>query len=390
MTDFRATCRCLRRAGAATLVAAVLCIAPRADPKPVVKKGVTTSDACGDCHKDIYRMWRASAHAKSMEDPVFVSGWKDATAREGEAVSRRCLRCHAPLAELTADSGLKQRVTWEGVNCDVCHSLVSVDHSQKPPKMVFDIGEVKRGPIKDAVSMAHEVAYSPLHQQSLVCAGCHEYTTPEGTEVISTWSEWVTSSASKDGRTCQSCHMATTRANVVDPKVKRVRADVNLHEVPGGHSLDQLHKALGVNLQTRREGEALTVQVDLKNKGAGHAVPTGMPGRKVWLEVSVGTDGGKSFQEKRVYTRSFEDAQGQPITRDSRYFSPGAKQVGDTRIRPDEKRTEKFRFEVPSKATAFVTVALQYEHAPSGGPEDRTWITFQSEKRTVLPAGGKP
>lgn len=328
-------------------------------------------------------MWRASAHAKSMEDPVFNSGWKDTAAREGDAVARKCLGCHAPLAELTNDTAVKQRLSWEGVNCDVCHSLVSVDHGKRPPKATYAIGEVKRGPIKDASSMAHAVAYSPLHTQALVCAGCHEYVSPEGVEIISTWSEWVGSSAGREGRTCQVCHMAGTRANVVDPKVKRVSGEVNLHEVPGGHSLEQLHKALGLSLSTRREGEALFVVVDLRNKGAGHAVPTGMPGRKVWLDVSVASEGGASFEEKKLYTRSFVDGEGEPVTRDSRYFSSGVKQVSDTRIRPDERRQEAFRFAVPARETAFVTVSLHYEHAPTGGPEDRTWLTFQSEKRTV-------
>ena len=51
-----------------------------------------------------------------------------------------------------------------------------------------------------------------------------------------------------------------------------------------------------------------------------------------------------------------------------------------------KSRAEQFGFQVPRSETAFVTVKLFYEHAPTGGMENRTWITFQSESRTLLPA----
>jgi hypothetical protein len=351
----------------------------------------TSSHICGDCHRDIYRMWLESSHATALENPVFMDVLRETQDREGEDVRRTCLGCHAPLVQVTGDYQLAQRVTWEGANCEYCHSIVEVDDSKRPPDVRIEIGAVKRGPILNASSTGHEVAYSELHDSARVCAPCHEWTNPEGTAIMTTYSEWQKSQAAADGLSCQSCHMGLTRANVVDPRVKRVaHAEVNLHKVPGGHSLEQLHRALAVFISPHREGSNLALEVRLTNKGAGHAVPTGMPGRRVILDVTVETSGGQSFSERRVYEKKFAGAGGEPITRDSRFFARGVTMLSDTRIQPDEKRTEEFRFPVPPSATAYITVKLHYEHAPRGTAEDRTWLTFLSEKRVVRPKEKPP
>lgn len=354
---------------------------------PILGKDPSPSDTCGSCHKDIHRMWRASAHAQAMEDPVFLETFRETVAREGEPLSRTCLACHAPLAEITGDLKLEEKTTWEGVSCDVCHSMTKVDLSAGRPRISFDLGAVKRGPIRDADSIAHEVAYSELHTSALGCAGCHEWVNTDGTPILSTYSEWQASGAAREGKACQACHMGKTRANVVDPRVKRTpHAEVNVHDVPGGHSLDQLHKALAVAIRPKREGNDLTLDVTLTNKGAGHAVPTGMPGRRVLLELTVQSSQGEAQRAERTYARAYVDAAGQPIRRDSAYFSPGVTLQGDTRLKADERRAESFRFEVPAAATAFVSLKLHYEHAPMGNEENRTFVTFFSEERTLPPA----
>ena len=346
------------------------------------------SATCGECHKDIHRMWSASAHARSMEDEVFLEAYRETKSTESEAVARQCLACHAPLTAVNADWNLAQKITWEGVHCDVCHGMTGVDMTGPNPRPVLDIGKVKRGPIKDAASSAHEVAFSELHTTALACAPCHEGSTADGVKVMTTYTEYLASGAARDGKTCQTCHMGKTRANVVDPKIARVAtAEVNLHEVPGGHSLDQLHKALQVALDPKRQGDSLLVTVRLTNKGAGHAVPTGMPGRRVILDLAVRSGTGAAFEGKRTYTKTFTDAQGTTITRDSKYFTKGLKLEADTRIQADEKRIETFGFPVPAAAAAYVTLKLHYEHAPTGGPENRTWLTFYSENRTLPPGG---
>jgi hypothetical protein len=180
--------------------------------------------------------------------------------------------------------------------------------------------------------------------------------------------------------------MARTRARVVDPRVLRESgAEINVHAVPGGHSLEQLHRALRISLKPRREGEELVVDVRVRNRGAGHAVPTGMPGRKVLLEIELRTNQGGAAGANRVYGKFYTDAAGARITRDRDYFAPGVKLESDTRLQPDEERAEQFRFPLPSTAIAFVTLKLHYIHDPMGDEASRTWITFYSEDRTLTP-----
>jgi hypothetical protein len=204
---------------------------------------------------------------------------------------------------------------------------------------------------------------------------------------MTTYSEWEQSAAAREGMSCQDCHMSRTRAEVVDPRVQRVPdAEVNLHEVPGGHSISQLNKALAVRLQPKHEGEDLLLDVGLTNVGAGHAVPTGMPGRRVVLELKVRTDDGQTFEERRTYGRAFVDAAGAPIERDSGYFARGVSPVSDSRIGSREERLEAFRFAIGRRTTAFVTLRLHYENRPTGTEEGRTWITFYTTERVVGPA----
>ncbi|NIP18623.1 MAG: hypothetical protein GWM87_11025 [Xanthomonadales bacterium] len=180
--------------------------------------------------------------------------------------------------------------------------------------------------------------------------------------------------------------MELTDADVVDPRVKRApKAQVNLHQVPGGHSLEQLHHALSLTIDPRRDGDRLDLGVRIVNRGAGHAVPTGMPGRRVILDLTVETSTGQSFSETRTYEKTFRAADGSPIIRDSGFFARGVKFHADTRIQPDERRQESFTFKLEDRATAYISVKLHYEHAPMGPDEEKVFLTFLSERRVSRP-----
>jgi len=346
---------------------------------------VGRSDLCGNCHRDIYRMWRSSQHARSLDDLVFLGAYRETRRTQGESVSRICLGCHAPAVDINGDETLQLQSTWEGVSCDVCHSLASVETTSGGAKPVYRVSEVKRGPIRGAESTGHETLFSELHTDSLACAPCHEFANPEGIPLLTTYSEWRQSSSARGGMSCQSCHMARTRANVVDPVVKRVpEKEVNLHEMTGGHSIKQLNNAIRMTITPRRSGDELFLDVELRNKGAGHAVPTGMPGRRLVLNVKL-QGKGTPIEERRSYEKSYATASGERIERDSAFFGRGVKFVSDTRIQADEVRKERLRFPLPGRETGFLSVKLSYEHAPTGGEEDRTWITFLTEERILSP-----
>jgi hypothetical protein len=158
--------------------------------------------------------------------------------------------------------------------------------------------------------------------------------------------------------------------------------------VPGGHSIQQLNTALGTTIETRQEGESLVVQIRVSNRGAGHSVPTGMPGRRVILDLTVRSSRGSAFEAEKTFGRSYADARGQIITEDRQYFAKGVSLVSDTRIRTDERRLETFRFPIPPEVSANLTLRLRYEHTPTGDDSDKTSLTFLSESRTIEPRSG--
>jgi hypothetical protein len=55
-------------------------------------------------------------------------------SRFGTSARTVCLECHSPIAVLTNDTSLRQKVSWEGVTCDYCHSLRDVSFSGKNPE----------------------------------------------------------------------------------------------------------------------------------------------------------------------------------------------------------------------------------------------------------------
>jgi len=342
-----------------------------------------SAERCGECHRDIHRGWKKSAHAQSLEDPVFQQALQAAGNSLGAADRKLCFSCHAPTTLLSGDYALQKKVTWEGVNCDFCHSITAVTLGDPMTAYTTKPGPVQRGPIENAASNGHEVEYSALFTDALLCAGCHEYR-PEGAEaVLTTYSEWKESPYEAEGVTCQSCHMSLVRANVVDPKIQRVSSsNVNLHEVPGGHSLDQLLTAVRVGLDAQRAADSLTVTVKLANVGAGHSMPTGFPSRSVVLEVQVAS-AGRQLRAERRFERTLFDAAGAPITGDVDVITKPASSATDTRLRPREERVERFTFPMEESSSATVTARLRYVHMPLRGEPPASDQVFYSERRFV-------
>jgi hypothetical protein len=247
-----------------------------------------------------------------------------------------------------------------------------------------EVSLVKSGPLKDVEAPVHGTLFSPVHTSSTACAPCHEYRNALGFPVLTTYSEWKNSRYAKEGWQCQSCHMSKVAGDVVDPKVKRSSMEkVNLHQMPGSHSLDQLNKTIKTRLTTAREGDQLKVSVEVANAAAGHYVPTGSPLRQLVLEVRADAYDGKHFQETRTYRRAVADAHGTILQREHFAFLKGAKMVSDTRLAPDEKRVETFRFAIPQGVQAQLKATFWYYYSPLASTEAQKRVTFQSISRLV-------
>ena len=121
------------RSGCLLVVVTAMAVATAGAARP------EPSAVCGGCHRDIYLMWKESTHASAMDNLPFFDAYRDAASRKGASLGRVCLSCHAPMAAQIGDTELDRKVSWEGVTCDYCHGIVSVDMSGRGPDVKLDI-----------------------------------------------------------------------------------------------------------------------------------------------------------------------------------------------------------------------------------------------------------
>ena len=345
-----------------------------------------SSQVCGACHQDIYRMWKEnSIHARATTDPLFKAAFQQAEETHGEAVREVCLSCHAPTTIVTKDYQLKTGLSQEGVPCDFCHSVKAVKLEQsrasKHP-FVLDVGLVKRGPLPDAQPTIHEAAYSELHTDSLFCAGCHEYTNEKGGHVLSTYTEWKKGPYPAQKFNCQTCHMQIYFSSlVVNPVSQKLnRKLINLHHVPGGHSPEQLKRALAIEItDIIRASNRMIVNIRVVNQ-SGHAVPTGLPTKEMRLQVDAKpSDGGKSHHDERVYQRVLVNEKGEELNNEARLFMEAKRVRKDTRLKPGESRLEQFTFPITPGTKALVTAKLVYTATHEGYHPDEITEVYSLE-----------
>ena len=348
------------------------------------EQGPQSAEYCGGCHRAIEQGWKESVHSHAMESRLFQDALQMAKSDLGEHARNVCLGCHAPTVTATGDLQLVRKVTWEGITCDYCHSIRTVNMSGPNPRAVVEYNNVMEGPWKNVSSPVHGTAYSPLHTSALLCATCHQYKNSLGFSVLTTYSEWQKGPYSAEHKGCQSCHMYRVEGEVVDPRVKKTPDQgINLHQMPGSHSLTQLNKAIRGQLFVKHEGGQLQIEVDVTNQGAGHMVPTGSPLRKLILQVSAAPFGGKTFRAERVFTRVVADQQGKILNREDLVFIKAAKVVSDTRLAPGETRKETFTFKVPQDVRSTVQADFIYFYSPSAATKAQQEVKFLSLSRFV-------
>jgi hypothetical protein len=317
-----------------------------------------------------------------MESLLFQDALAAAEAQYGAQATRVCISCHAPLAAPASDLTFQKKATWEGVTCDYCHAVREVNFLAPNPRARLEFGLIKSGPLKDVSSSAHGAVFSEVHTSSTICAPCHDYRNPHGFEVLATFTEWKNSRYAKEGRNCQSCHMPSASGPVADPRVARSSgAQINLHAMPGSHSLDQLTRTVKAQLTTAREGGTLKAVLTVTNAGAGHYVPTGSPMRKILLEVAAQPYGGATLTERKTYERVVADPKGKPLVLEYAAFIDAAKTLSDTRLAPDERRIETFRFPISEKTRVQLKVKFTYFYSPLGEQDSQMQVTFLTLQR---------
>src|SRR5438445_633913 len=93
---------------------------------------------CGNCHAEIHDEWRRSSHARSADNPRFLSlyagpaeSWN--LRKEHPLGAGVCATCHAPtFADSTLDYDLTKvtGVAARGVHCDYCHKIADAPNDK--------------------------------------------------------------------------------------------------------------------------------------------------------------------------------------------------------------------------------------------------------------------
>ena len=361
-------------AGLAALATLVGAARPSAADKPPSAVALTSAEECGRCHVDIARYWKASRHAQAADNPRFQALL--ARLKQDGVVDPPCARCHAPAAVYMQDARWEKKTSWEGVTCDFCHSVRSIGTDPKRP-FVLEVGQMKTGPLRNANPTIHGASFSEVYTSSTLCAPCHQFVNDKHFEVLTTFSEWQASPYAAKNVTCQSCHMRAVSGKVVDPKVARTSGtSVNVHEMPGGHSLQELNRALQAQIAALRRGDTVEVTVQLVNRGAGHRLPTGSPLRAIVMVVEATGSIGQTQTATKTYARVVVDEQGKELNDEGTVWLRGGRVVRDDRIAPGEQRVEKFAFKLPRSTPARAAARFYYRYAPDASLRGEPGVPF--------------
>jgi len=263
--------------------------------------------ACGSCHRAQLDDWKSSLHSRAM-GPGVLGQLLDMKAQAREE-HQECLRCHAPLAEQAASlvQAIKQRggagLHEQGLVCAGCHVRGHARYG--PPRR--DGSSPKPGEKLPHAGWQANEAFA----DSRFCAACHQFEADgfalNGKLLENTYEEWRASRYAREGRTCQSCHMPDRRhlwRGIHDPET--VRAGVTIE----------------VQAPTVKTGR-LVAGLRLANTGTGHFFPTYVTPR-VEMEIFQVDAASKLLKGTRVVRALV------------RQVAPDlSREIADTRLAPD-------------------------------------------------------
>jgi hypothetical protein len=285
--------------------------------------------------------WEVSSHAQAATSAFYK-------ASQQSAKDPSCDRCHLPLAaESPGDI-----VATEGVTCDVCHTLREPVPSKDGGTWRLAVDDmVKYGPRCDLKDhYFHRMGCSPEHTKAELCGTCHWWE-PKGIPVFTEYADWKAGPQAREGTQCQTCHMPDEKAALAEGAP--VRTGVPHHGLLGLAN-DLRTRALGLGATVSKDGDKLAVALVVKNNNAGHAVPAGLPERRVVVRVRlVDGAGSEVASESRALGRKLVDASGAEVP-----FWKATRLEADTRILAGGQWTE--TIQLPAATAGTIEVSVVY------------------------------
>jgi tetratricopeptide (TPR) repeat protein len=376
----------------------------------VTGTALTETEGCAGCHAQAAADWRASPHAfGSFNNPIYRVVVDRFRAEVGDDASRFCGGCHD--VALLVDGAMSRDVAPSdprahgGVACRVCHGIEAArpDGNGSYALTGAPIPIPRDG--DDASLQAHKarMALAPLRTAAM-CGSCHRsFLSPEtgnpahltGQDELGAWerSAYAGSDAARidpgvPRAECRTCHMPLEDAPLGDAAARGGK--VHSHRFAGGNtwlaamrgdeaqlravqgvlrsaaSLDVAvatsqdgAKTLPADGAPVRPGEAITLDVVVRNTGAGHRFPAGvLDAQDTWIEVEVRDALGRRLAEAgadeeatdrdptaHVLRSAMADAHGTPLLlRETQRFRASAY---NHTIAPRDAEAVRYRLDVP-------------------------------------------
>ena len=304
-------------------------------PAALAAQGISLApQSCATCHAAQFEEWGKSLHSRAMGPGVLGQLLNLPAHARGD--HQDCIRCHAPLAE-QADSlvaaieklsgknmaGINQPgpLHEQGLICAGCHVRDNTWYG--PPRR--DGSQ----PVGDTSAQPHGGwKASNAFESSQFCAACHQFKDDEyslnGKLLENTFREWQGSRYAREAVSCQSCHMPDRR-----------------HLWRGIHDPEMVKKGveIGAGPLSVATGE-LAAQLNVTNTGVGHYFPTYVTPKVVINAVQLDAQG------NRLKGTEQEFVIGRQVSQDL------SREIADTRIAPDARASFDYRRPRHSSATA--------------------------------------
>lgn len=325
--------------------------------KPIDIAALNDVKACAGCHTEAVREWASSAHAHaSFDNPWYRASVESLRTEAGFEASRHCAGCHDPVLLMAGrmDNEIKpeEPLANAGVTCLLCHSVraPTSDGNASYTLTTEPVPYPKEGDPASLQAHRDRLAAKPLHTPAL-CASCHRGFLGKHTGIghhLSGMDEpgsWRGSSFANTrsntpepvaAQTCAECHMRPEPAKFDEVAAKG--GMLKSHRFPGAHTPfaagmndarqtqvleDQLKsgieldvpvvwqngkQVLSSELREPKPGDALALDVTLRNLAVGHTFPGGVKDMQdTWVELSVRDANGREIAKAGTGHASGDD-----------------------------------------------------------------------------------
>ncbi len=260
-------------------------------PNQQVPEGIHSLNAksCGICHTEIYNEWKESTHAHAWTDVQY-----QAELKKNKDLFV-CKNCHLPIQnqQRKITTGLYDGDYYQPVERDNPHFDASLQ-LEGITCVACDMNNNTIIGSNDNIKPAHIVNTDADYLSEKLCIRCHDAHDQLSDDLVCTFEtgqEWREGPFSKEGKNCISCHMPTierpSAAGSISRKGHRHYFPASGIPKSKNHHPKRLESLTYQIIDPIFSEQTITLGIRLKNKFAGHKVPTGDPERHYFIRLDL-------------------------------------------------------------------------------------------------------